>query len=218
MLNFVAASFGYTPQHGLSIHSACLGSLRVFVAPGRHMYCRRGNSCENLAAIWQQVRRRIWSRTHPRRGSCRRNRFEDGSKALPACYLLLHAMPGENEIGEFVPHGGPGEPTAVHSFAADFAARPRRATRIYGHAEGVAEQRRGRRMTWRRVARDRTDQLIKSLLVGGLWTSAESCCNLKTADPATVLSADVCSFPPTWLSTWLSNPIASYSTLSERKD
>ena len=52
--------------------------------------------------------------------------------------------------------------------------------------------------------------LIKSLLVGGLWTSADSRHNLKIVDREGVLSADVCSFPPAWLSTWLSNMAASH--------
>src|SRR5690349_8203668 len=56
-----------------------------------------------------------------------RNRFEDSSKAIPACSRLIQAVRGENEIGEFVPHGAPGYPTGVHRFAAEFAARPRRA-------------------------------------------------------------------------------------------
>ena len=46
--------------------------------------------------------------------------------------------------------------------------------------------------------------LIRSLLVEGLWTSAESRHNLNIDDLTAVLSAAVCRFPPAWLSTWLS--------------
>ncbi len=49
-----------------------------------------------------------------RRADNRRNRFEDGSKAVPGCSLLLQAVPGKNEIREFVRHGAPGYPTGVH--------------------------------------------------------------------------------------------------------
>jgi len=59
-----------------------------------------------------------------RRADNRRNRFEDGSKAVPGCSLLLQAVPGKNEIREFVRHGAPGYPTGVHGFAANAAAHP----------------------------------------------------------------------------------------------
>ena len=42
-------------------------------------------------------------------------------------------------------------------------------------------------------------------MVGGLWTSADACRNLKIGVGQTILSAQICRFPPAWLSTWLSN-------------
>jgi hypothetical protein len=50
------------------------------------------------------------------------DRFEDGSKAVPACSLLLRGVLHENEIDNFVRHRVPAYPTRVHGFAADFAA------------------------------------------------------------------------------------------------
>jgi hypothetical protein len=49
------------------------------------------------------------------------------------------------------------------------------------------------------------DQLIKSLLVGGLWTSANASRNLKIGLAPPILSTKIRGSLPAWLSTWVSN-------------
>jgi hypothetical protein len=60
---------------------------------------------------------------------------------VPACSLPLQAVPGENQIGEFVRHGAPGCPAGVHGFAANPAASIARQALLRAHQAAPALRR-----------------------------------------------------------------------------